>query len=203
MDIDLLVTTLDLIATFAFAYVGARIAANKGLDYGGIVLVAAIASLSGGTLRNLFLGQRPHWLLHPEIFIAVILAVIITIVARQTGEVSRFVLSLDSFGLAVAGVSSSQFAISQGSSVVGAIVLGVIGSISGGLFRDLMCQIEPVVLHRETIATATLTGCTVYSLLRFWDVEPLVASLSGAIVIIAVREISIKFDLHLPRVRRS
>lgn len=199
---DLLVTTLDLIATFAFAYVGARIAANKGLDYGGIVLVSAIASLSGGTLRNLFLGQRPHWLLHPEIFLAVILAVLITIVGRQTGAVSRFVLSLDSFGLAVAGVSSSQFAMAQGSGVVGAIVLGVIGAIAGGLFRDLMCQVEPVVLHRETIASATFAGCTVYSLLRFWELEPLLATLSGAIVIIAVREISIKFDINLPRVKR-
>ena len=199
---DLLVTTLDLIATFAFAYVGARIAANKGLDYGGIVLVSAIASLSGGTLRNLFLGQRPHWLLHPEIFLAVILAVLITIVGRQTGAVSRFVRSLDSFGLAVAGVSSSQFAMAQGSGVVGAIVLGVIGAIAGGLFRDLMCQVEPVVLHRETIASATFAGCTVYSLLRFWELEPLLATLSGAIVIIAVREISIKFDINLPRVKR-
>lgn len=200
---DLLVTTLDLIATFAFAYVGARIAANKGLDYGGIVLVSAIASLSGGTLRNLFLGQRPHWLLHPEIFLAVLLAVLITIVGRQTGTVGRFMLSLDSFGLAVAGVSSSQFAIAQGAGVVGATILGVIGAISGGLFRDLMCQVEPVVLHRETIATATLSGCAVYSLLRFWEIEPLLASLSGAIVIIAVREISIKFDINLPRVKRS
>ena len=64
MQIDSLVTALDLIATFAFAIVGARIAANKGLDYGGIALIAAVASISGGTLRNLFMGQRPPWILH-------------------------------------------------------------------------------------------------------------------------------------------
>ena len=33
MDLELLVTLLDLAGTFAFALVGARIAANKGLDY--------------------------------------------------------------------------------------------------------------------------------------------------------------------------
>ena len=203
MDIELLVTVLDLVATFTFAFVGARIAANKGLDYGGIVLIAAVASLSGGTLRNLFLGQRPHWILHPWIFGTVILAVLITIIGKQIGPVSRIVVSLDSIGLAVAGVSSAQFAITHNAGVVGSIVLGVIGAISGGLFRDLLCQVEPVVLHRETIATATLAGCTLYALLNYWNIDPWLSAICGAFVIITVREISIKFDINLPRVGKK
>ena len=202
MDIDLLVTALDLIATFTFAFVGARIAASKGLDYGGIVLIAAVASLSGGTLRNLFLGQRPHWILHPWIFVAVILAVLITIVGRQVGPVSRVVITLDSFGLAVAGVSSAQFAITHHAGAIGSIVLGVIGAISGGLFRDLMCQVEPVVLHRETIATATLSGCSLYVLLNSLHIDPWLCSICGALIVIAVREISIKYDINLPRINK-
>ena len=39
---------LDLLSTFVFALVGARVAADKGLDYGGIAFIAAIASVSGG-----------------------------------------------------------------------------------------------------------------------------------------------------------
>jgi uncharacterized membrane protein YeiH len=35
---------LDLLSTFVFALVGARVAADKGLDYGGIAFIAAIAS---------------------------------------------------------------------------------------------------------------------------------------------------------------
>ena len=49
MDLDLLVFGLDLVSTFAFALVGARVAANKGLDFGGILFIAAVASISGGT----------------------------------------------------------------------------------------------------------------------------------------------------------
>lgn len=64
MDLELLVNILDLAGTFAFALVGARIAADKGLDYGGIAFIAAIASLSGVTFRNLLLGERPPWVLH-------------------------------------------------------------------------------------------------------------------------------------------
>jgi len=43
-----MITILDLIATFAFALVGARIAADRRMDYGGILLIATIASLTGG-----------------------------------------------------------------------------------------------------------------------------------------------------------
>ena len=53
---------LDLASTLVFALVGARVAADKGLDYGGIAFIAAVASISGGTLRNLFLGLKPVWI---------------------------------------------------------------------------------------------------------------------------------------------
>ena len=38
MDLDLLVFGLDLVSTFAFALVGARVAASKGLDPPGLLL---------------------------------------------------------------------------------------------------------------------------------------------------------------------
>ena len=70
---------LDLLSTFIFALVGARVAADKGLDYGGIAFIAGIASVSGGTLRNVFLGMRPIWIIDPWIIASVIAAVVITL----------------------------------------------------------------------------------------------------------------------------
>ena len=70
---------LDLLSTFVFALVGARVAADKGLDYGGIAFIAAIASVSGGTLRNILLGLKPNWITDPWIIVAVLLAVLITL----------------------------------------------------------------------------------------------------------------------------
>jgi uncharacterized membrane protein YeiH len=74
-----MIAILDIIATFAFALVGARIAADRRMDYGGILLIAIVASITGGTLRNLFLGERPIWLAEPWYFLAILLAVLITI----------------------------------------------------------------------------------------------------------------------------
>ena len=194
-----LVTALDMLATFSFALVASKIAGLKGLDYGGIALVAAVASLAGGTLRNLFTGDRPPWLLNPWLLFAVLVAVMFTIWQRKAKEVGRFVLGLDTFGLAVATVSSANFAVGTGVGIVGSVILGLIGGVTGGLLRDVLCQVEPVLLHRETIGTACLTGAILYvGLDRLNVAEPISAVISGLMVIL-VREVSIKFDWHLPK----
>ena len=200
MQIDSLVTGLDLISTFAFAIVGARIAANKGLDYGGIALIAAVASISGGTLRNLFMGQRPPWILNSWLFASIVFAVLITVIAKQTKPVGRFLLALDTFGLAVATVSSASFAATNGANFVSIVALGLIGGVTGGLLRDVLCQVEPVLLHRETIGTSCLAGALAYAGLHFLDVSEGLAAVIAGFIIVLVREISIKFDWHLPKI---
>lgn len=200
MDLELLVTLLDLVGTFAFALVGARIAANKGLDYGGIAFIAAVASLAGGTLRNLLLGERPPWVLHGWLFLGVLLAVAITLSIKRTTPVGRFVLTLDTIGLAVSSVSGAQFALTQGAPFASAVILGLIGAVTGGLLRDVLCQVEPVLLHRETIGTSCLAGSLVYVSCDYFGVNQLFSVALASAVVILVRELSIKFDWHLPKV---
>ena len=200
MQIDSLVPGLDLIATFAFAIVGARIAASKGLDYGGIALIAAVASISGGTLRNLFMGQRPPWILHSWLFASIARAVLITIIAKEKKPVGRFLISLDTFGLAVATVSSASFAVTNNANFVSVIALGLIGGVTGGLLRDVLCQVEPVLLHRETIGTSCFAGALVYALLNEFGVSELITVIASGSIIVVVREVSIKFDWHLPKI---
>lgn len=200
MDLELLVLSLDIVSTFAFALVGARVAASKGLDFGGILFIAAIASISGGTLRNLFMGQQPPWIQYPWLFAPIVLAFFITIAMGKTQDVGRLALSLDTLGLAVATVSSVQFALSNDAPLVAAAVLGLIGAVSGGLFRDIMCQIKPVLLHRETIGTACFSGAITYIILYSFQMnEALIAVIAGLVVVI-VRELSIKFNWNLPKV---
>ena len=196
-----LVFSLDLIATFAFAVVGARVAINRNMDYGGIILIALVASISGGTLRNIFLGLTPSWLTQYEYYLAVIIAVIFAIVAPAKKPIGLFILSLDTFGLGVAVVSGTQFALDKETPFYSAILLGVITAVTGGLLRDVLCQVEPVLLHRETIGTSSVLGASAYVLLDWLNVATTISALAAGIVVILVRAVSIKFDLHLPRAK--
>jgi uncharacterized membrane protein YeiH len=199
MDLDLLVFVLDLVSTFAFALVGARVAANKGLDFGGILFIAAVASISGGTLRNLFMGEQPPWVQRPWLFAPIVAAFLITIAMGKKQDVGRLALTLDTLGLAVATVSSVQFALSSDAPLVAAAVLGLIGAVSGGLLRDIMCQTEPVLLHRETVGTACLSGAVLYLALDSLHINEATSVVVAGVVVVLVRELSIRFNWNLPR----
>jgi uncharacterized membrane protein YeiH len=65
-----------------------------------------------------------------------------------------------------------------------------------------MCQTEPVLLHRETIGTACLSGALVYLALDSMGVDTAVTVLVAGLVVVLVREISIKYNLHLPKLSK-
>jgi uncharacterized membrane protein YeiH len=193
---------LDLLSTFVFALVGARVAADKRLDYGGIAFIAIIASVSGGTLRNLFLGLKPIWITDSSIIAAVILAVLITLVFRRVTRIGKTLLVMDTFGLAIATISGTQLAFEQNISWHAAILLGVITAVTGGLLRDVLCQLEPVLLHRETIGTSCLMGAIAFVALTELSVANNVSAIVGGAVVILTRVLSIRFDLHLPKFKK-
>ena len=190
---------LDLLSTFVFALVGARVAADKGLDYGGIAFIAAIASVSGGTLRNILLGLKPNWITDPWIIMAVLLAVLITLLFRRVTHIGKTLLVMDTFGLAIATISGTQLAFEQNIDWYSAILLGVVTAVTGGLLRDVLCQLEPVLLHRETIGTSALMGAITFVSLIQLDIANNISAVISGTVVVLTRVISIRFDLHLPK----
>ena len=190
---------LDLLSTLVFALVGARVAADKSLDYGGIAFVAAVASVSGGTLRNVFLGLKPVWIDDPWIIVSVLSAVLITLVFRRVTRIGKTLLVMDTLGLAVATISGSHLAFKENVSWWAAIILGLITAVTGGLLRDVLCQVEPVLLHRETIGTSSLMGAITFVALHQLDVSQTISAIAGAAIVVITRVASIYFDLHLPK----
>jgi len=190
---------LDLLATFSFALVGTRVAADKGLDYGGIALIAGIASVSGGTLRNIFLGLPPIWIVDAWIVSSIIAAAVITLAFRRVTHVGRTLLIMDTFGLAVATMSGTQLAFEMDVTWFAAILLGVITAVTGVLLRDVLCQVEPVLLHRETIGTSSMMGAITFVALHQFSIGDNICAIVGGVVVILTRIVSIQFDLHLPK----
>ncbi len=58
-DTSSLQTVLDVCGVFVFALSGALVAARHGLDLFGILVLAWVAGLGGGIIRDLFLGVTP------------------------------------------------------------------------------------------------------------------------------------------------
>ena len=198
-----LLHVLDLLSVFVFALVGARVAADRGLDYGGIALVAIVASVSGGTLRNIFLGLKPILITDPWVIGSVIGAVAITLSVRRVTKIGKTLLIMDTLGLAIATASGVQLAHNLNCPWYATIILGVITAVTGGLLRDVLCQLEPVLLHRETIGTSSLFGAVAFVCLIALNVEVSIATITGGVVVVLVRMLSIQFDLNLPKFKQA
>jgi len=63
----------------------------------------------------------------------------------------------------------------------------------------VLCQVEPVLLHRETIGTSSLMGAITFVSMYQLAVEVRISAVVGAAVVVITRIISIYFDLHLPK----
>ena len=196
-----MIAALDLIATFAFALVGARLAADRKMDYGGILLVATVASLTGSTIRNLCLGERPLWLQKPWFFLAILGAVLVTILIRVTKPIGFVILTLDSIGLAFSTVVGVQYSLQHYAPSFAAVILGIISAVAGGLLRDVLCQVEPVLLHRETIGTSSFVGASVFVALMQIPLNSSIAALIAGVLVVLTRFISIKLNFNLPRLK--
>ena len=194
------VVILDFISTFAFAWVGARVAASKSLDYGGILFVAAVSALSGGTFRNLSLQMKPAWIDHPYLFIAIAIAFLITIIQGKRVPIGKFGLILDSFGLGFAVVAAVEVSLKYQTPVYAAIVLGALSGVLGGLTRDVLCQVPPVLLHRETSGTVSVLGAAVFVLLYKLGLDSLISAVVSGVLIVLLRLLSVKLKINLPKI---
>ena len=110
---------------------------------------------------------------------------------------------MDTLGLAIATASGVQLAHNFNSSWYATIILGVITAVTGGLLRDVLCQLEPVLLHRETIATSSLCGAVAFVVLVALSVDTAVSTIIGGAVVALVRILSIQFDLNLPKFKQT
>lgn len=192
---------LDFLSTFAFAMVGARLAASRFMDYGGILFVASIAALTGGTFRNLVLDIPLAWVEKPYLLLAVLLAVVLTIIFKWTNEVGTFVLFMDSIGLGVSAVAGTALALDLNTPAIPAIVLGLLSAVLGGLTRDLLAQVPPILLHRETNGTAAFIGASSLVIAIEAGASQELASAIGFVLVIGIRLISIKRNWNLPKIK--
>ena len=81
------------------------------------------------------------------------------------------------------------------------VVLGVLSGVLGGLTRDVLCQVPPVLLHRETSGTVSVLGAVVYVALFKSGADSPVAALISGVLIVLLRLLSVKLKINLPKVK--
>lgn len=191
---------IDLLGTFAFALSGATAGVRKGLDLFGVLVLAFAAATAGGIARDVLLGATPPAALVDVRYLATsVVAGLITF--RWHARIERLwhpVQITDALGLGLFAVVGTGKALDYGLGPVGAVMLGILTGIGGGIARDLLVMEVPAVLRRELYAVAALAGATLVVVGRAWELPTVAVSVTAAAVCFALRLMAMRRGWQLP-----
>jgi uncharacterized membrane protein YeiH len=198
-----LLVILEGVGVLAFTVSGILVAAQKRLDLVGVVVVAFLTALGGGTLRDVLLDRRPFfWVANEEwVWAVVVLSVLgpLVIRARHLEPTARAMQWPDALGLGLFAASGTHIALLEGASPLVATLMGVISATFGGVIRDILVNDVPWVVkgYQLYAVIAFMGGWLMWGLLVL-GVPDVVAVLAGSAAIVIVRMLAIAFDWRLP-----
>ena len=196
-----LVQFFDLLGVAVFAVSGALAAVRKRLDLLGVVVIATVTAIGGGTTRDLLLDRAVFWATQPRYLYVILVSALLTVLwTRRFTPPDRALAIADALGLALFAISGAQIAERVGLSGIVCVIMGTITGVAGGMIRDVLTTEIPMVIRRGQIyATAAIAGIIAYLVLRrsFGLGEP-PAALLGMAVIASLRIAAIARGWTLP-----
>ncbi len=182
---------LSLIATAVMAASAAIQAHRFRLDLFGATVLGVVTAVGGGTLRDLLLGLTPvFWIVDQRfLLVAIPCAALSFFNAKRmptgSGRRLRLLLQLDAIGLALFTLTGVHVALEAGVAPVLAIVIGCITGTAGGMIRDLLCSVTPIVLREDLYATLSLAGAAMFiGMLQILS-EPIATLVTFVMILIA------------------
>jgi uncharacterized membrane protein YeiH len=194
------VTLLDFVGTFAFAISGALVAVRHRLDLFGVLVLSFAASAAGGMMRDVILGATPPASIVDWRYVGVsLLAGLLTFFRHTDVERMRNPVQLfDAVGLGLFAVVGTGKALAAGLGPGGAIMLGVLTGIGGGIARDILVAQIPYVLRRELYAVAALAGSVVVVAGDMLRLPAAPVAVAGAVICFTLRWLAICRGWRLP-----
>jgi uncharacterized membrane protein YeiH len=192
---------LELIGVAVFAVSGALAAGRKRLDLLGVLLIATVTAIGGGTLRDLLLNRHPvFWIEDPTYLPVILAAAALTVVSSRFRPPPRTSLLIaDAFGLALFTISGAQIAEARGLPAIIVVVMGAITGTAGGVLRDVLCGEIPLLLRQTDLyATTAILGVIVYLAAEAAGLSVPQASLLGMATVAGLRIAAIVWGLRLP-----
>lgn len=198
-----LIHLLDLCAVAVCAITATLEAHRRDLDLFGVAVIAVIAGIGGGTVRDILLGRLPVYWVHDPIYVVVgIAAAIATFYLGRRLPIPRnFFLLPDAIGLALFTVIGTSVAMGLQVHWFIAALMGVITGVFGGVIRDILCNEVPLIFRTDIYATAALLGALLLIALDRLGLAHGAAILCAMLATVALRLAAIRWHIHLPRLR--
>ena len=197
--------TIDILGTIAFAISGVLVAFNKKMDLFGILIIAFVTAVGGGTLRDILIGETPvSWMKDMTYTYVILASAIFAVIFRRKIDYLRTSLFLfDTIGIGLYTVVGIDKGINADLHPIVCIALGTMTASFGGVIRDILCNEIPVIFRKEIYATACILGGITYFLLRELPIDGNLVFIISGVVVIATRLLAVKFKIALPKIYKN
>ncbi|MFI5406063.1 MAG: trimeric intracellular cation channel family protein [Nitrososphaerales archaeon] len=204
VPVDAFIYILDLFGTMAFAVTGAFKAIEHKSDIVGIIILAAITGVAGGTIRDIVLGKSPpNSLLDPTyLIITVATGIVLFFLYSRLKKHWNVFLKFDAIGLGVFTVIGATFAYNIfGLNFLAMILAGMLTAVGGGILRDVFVNEIPIVFVKELYASASFAGAVAFYFMLAIGGELYLATIIGIILTTGLRLVAMKYNWNLPKVK--
>lgn len=197
-NFNFIIETLGMIS---FSMSGAFAAMQKRLDPFGVLIIAFITSVGGGTIRDLLLDIPVFWIhdirMCALIFIPAIFAMIFKSIERRF-KVTLFIF--DSFGLGLFTIVGIQKGLNADLHPFICLTLGTITGCFGGILRDILLNRVPLIFRKEIYATACIVGGSAFLLLaKYTQLSYTFVQVFTILLIVTIRTLSVKYQWQMPK----
>lgn len=193
---------LDLAGVFVFATSGALVAARKGLDIIGFVVIGFITAVGGGTLRDLLVDVPVFWV-QESIYIWITLAASV-VTFGFSGSIDKrkqWIVWFDAIGLAVFCVLGAAKGLEITGNPLISVMMGVVSAVFGGVLRDIICNEVPLIFHGEIYATAAFLGSVLFVAAMLFGLPEHLSLWLGITGGFVLRSAAVIWGLSLPKSR--
>lgn len=197
--------TIDILGTIAFAISGVLVAFNKRMDLFGILIIAFVTAVGGGTLRDILIGETPvSWMKDMTYTYVILASAIFAVIFRKKIDYLRTSLFLfDTIGIALYTLVGIEKGINAELHPIICVALGTMTACFGGVIRDILCNEIPVIFRKEIYATACILGGVTYFLLTRFPIDNNLVFIISGVVVITIRLLAVKFKIALPNIYRD
>lgn len=192
---------IEILGTISFAMSGSFAAMQKRFDPFGVLIIAFVTSVGGGTVRDLLLDVPVFWmhdiLSVSLIFFTAVFTMIFKLIERNF-KVTLFIF--DSLGLGLFTIIGVQKGLNADLHPVIGVILGTITGCFGGIIRDILLNRIPLILRKEIYATASIIGGITYILLRKYSgLNEEFNQIITILLIVLIRTLAVKYHWQMPK----
>lgn len=195
---------IDILGTIAFVISGVLMAMDKKLDLFGVIIIAFVTAIGGGTLRDLLIGNTPVFWMQEMTYVTVILGTVLVAIlfSKQLRNLRKTLFLFDTIGIGLFTMVGVEKGLNADLHPIICVALGTITASFGGVIRDILCNEIPVIFRKEIYATACVLGALSYFLLQMLPFTQEYAYSPAILIIISIRVLVVKFKIALPSIYR-